>query len=117
LANLSARYFFRFLRNNMTAAATIPIAAIAVIMRASVGKNPVGVLVGSQDGVGDDGGVGDCEGDDVGVGVGSMLGVGVGVGAPDHAPYPCRLHKARALIEYMSLFGPRLYCTVKVSAL
>jgi hypothetical protein len=50
----------------------------------------------------------------VGVDVGTGVGVGVGVGVgiitvPDHALYPCRLHKARALTEYVLLFDPRLY--------
>ena len=73
-------------------------------------------------------GVGDCEGDGVGVGpmlgVGAVVGVGVGVGegvgyfvVADHPLYPWGVHKARARTEYVLVFGPRLYCTVKVVVL
>ena len=66
--------------------------------------------------------MGDCEGDGVGVGVGPMLGVGVGEGVgyvvvADHPPYPWGVHKARARTEYVLVFGPRLYWTVKVVVL
>lgn len=80
---------------------------------------------GSGEGLGEIEGVGDCEGDGVGVGVGPMLGVGVDVGVgvgegvgyvvvADHPLYPWGVHKARARTEYVLLFGPRLYCTVKI---
>ena len=88
----------------------------------------MGGVVGSGDGVGEAEGVGNCEGDGVGVGVGVRVGVGplpgVGVGEGvgyvvviDHPPYPWGLHKARALTEYVLVFGPRLCCTVKVVVL
>jgi hypothetical protein len=96
----------------------------------------VGVAVGSGDVLGEAEGTGDCEGDGVGVEVGPGLGVDVGVGVgvgveigvgvgdgvgyvvvADQLLYPWRLHKARARTEYVLVFEPRLYSTVKVVVL
>jgi len=106
-------YFLYFLKYTR-----IPIPITVIVAIEATAK-----VVGNGSGEG----VGDCEGDGVGVGVGPMLGVGVDVGVgvgvgegvgyvvvADHPPYPWGVHKARARTEYVLVFGPRLYCTVKI---